>query len=320
MSSMAEPLDGSGMALLRRLRTRHILLLLALGEQPSLRKAAAALSMPQPAASKLLQELEAAIGATLFDRSRRGLIANAAGDIMIRHARAVTAGLDHAWQEVRSLAEGDTGQVRVGTLVSAAPSLVAQAVSRLKQERPHLLVAIEVDTSDKLLPALGRDELDVIVARPWRPGNAGSFVYEELVDETLAVAARRDHPLLDTERLTLRDLVAWPWALLPPGAPMRHALAPLFHEVGLDAPVNLVETASMLTTVVLLQETDTVSILPEDVMAFFAREGLLARLPVRLPPVMGAYGIITRRGHLLPSGAEAFLACLRAVFHERQGS
>ena len=305
------------MSLLRRLRTRHILLLLALGEQPSLHKAAASLGMPQPAATKLLQELEAAIGVTLFERSRRGLTANASGEILIRHARGVAAGLEHACLEVRALAEGDTGRVRIGCLVSAAPALVAEAVARLKRERPRLLVAIEVDTSDNLLPALGRGDLDVIVARPWRPGNTGSFVYEELVDETLAIAGRRDHPLLHTKCLTLRDLVAWPWALLPPAAPMRHALAPLFHEAGLDAPTNLVETASMLTTVVLLQQTDTVSILPEDVMAFFAREGLLARLPIRVPPVMGAYGIITRRGQLLPSGAEVFLASLRAVSRER---
>ena len=200
---MNKALERSGQALLRRLRTRHITLLLALGEQPSLRKAAAALKIPQPAASKLLQELEGAVGAVLFERNRRGLVANPSGDIMIRQARLMLHGLHHAYQEVCSLADGDAGRLKIGCLVTAAPVLVAQAVARLKQTRPHLLVGIEVDTSDNLLPALDRGELDLIVARPWRPGQADTFRYERLVDEALAVAARPGHPLVAAGSLSL---------------------------------------------------------------------------------------------------------------------
>jgi len=59
-----------------RLRTRHLLLLSAIGEEGNICRAAEMLSMSQPAASRLLRELEEIIGADLFERQARGVKAN----------------------------------------------------------------------------------------------------------------------------------------------------------------------------------------------------------------------------------------------------
>src|SRR5690606_22187725 len=70
-----------------RLRTRHLLLLTAIGEEGNIHKAAEMLNMSQSAASRLLSDLEEMIGWQLFDRLPRGVRANWYGKAVIRHAR-----------------------------------------------------------------------------------------------------------------------------------------------------------------------------------------------------------------------------------------
>ena len=71
-----------------RLKTRQLLLLVALAEEGNIHRAAQVLNMTQPAASKLLKDLEDALEVSLFDRLPRGMRPTWYGETMIRHARA----------------------------------------------------------------------------------------------------------------------------------------------------------------------------------------------------------------------------------------
>ena len=67
-----------------RLKLRHLQLLAALGEHRALNRAAESLGISQPAASKLLIDLETALDQELFDRVGRGLVPNGYGEILMR--------------------------------------------------------------------------------------------------------------------------------------------------------------------------------------------------------------------------------------------
>ncbi|WP_165361334.1 LysR substrate-binding domain-containing protein [Lichenibacterium ramalinae] len=299
--------------ILSRVKTRHLELLVALGQHGSLRRAALALGIEQPAATKLLRGLEKVVGRPLFVRSPRGLKSNGFGDVMMWHARVVSEALDRAQREMDRLAEGGPQRVRVGAVHSAAPFLIARAIARLKRDQPLIVVEVSIDTSNNLLPLLLSDDLDVLVARPWEIGPETGVAYEALIDERLVVVGRAGHPLAGQDGLILRDVIDRPFALLPRDSPMRRVLAPLFRETGVEAPADLVETASIMTIVALLSESDTVAVLPEDVARFYEDQGTLVRLSPALPAVMGAYGIITRHGIPASTGAEHFLLAIRAV-------
>ena len=144
------------------------------------------------------------------------------------------------------------------------------------------------------------------------------FAYEGSIDEPLVVAVRNDHPLTYREEVVWSDLVDWPWVLLPEGSPMRHVLGPLFRDCGVHRPANLVETGSMILMISLLQETDTLAVIPQDVLRSQTGRHLLTALPIRMPPIMGAYGILTRRDRPLSSGGAAFLDGLRAIIRENR--
>jgi DNA-binding transcriptional LysR family regulator len=304
-----EARDGIG--ILKRLKSRQLLLLLALHEARSLRKAAASLNMTQPTATKLLQDLERNIGLPLFDRGRRGMQPTNYGEAMIRHARLVLSDLDRTRLEPEALSSGATGQIKIGAVISAIPFLLARAVAMLKREHPGLFVSIDVGTSDALVPGLANGELDVLLARPLVLADRPEFNYEELIGEPLYFVSRVDHPLASSGPVTLQELAPWPWTLLPAGSPMRKALQPVFAEMGPGQPRDVVETSSMMTMIALLQESDMLAVMPADVTDFNVKHGLLRRLPINLPPIMGAYGIVTRRDRPASPGTVAFLRHLR---------
>ena len=301
--------------LLLQMKTRQILLVLALDETRSLRKAAQKIGMLQPAATKLLQDLENAVGVELFGRTRRGMQPNEFGEVMIHHARLMLSDLDGARHELMALRAGSAGRLKIGAVASAIPVLIARAVVALKHEQPRLTVAIDVNTSDHLVPALMRGELELLVARPVlaeRP----DFDYEQLIEEPLVIVGRRGHPLAERDDLSIALLMDWPWVLLPATSPMRKVLAPVFSVAGIEQPINLVETSSVMTVSALLRESDALAVLPEDTARDFVEIGVLARIPVALPPIMGAYGIITKRDRPQRAATHAFVRCLKAVLSE----
>src|ERR1700712_3870748 len=83
-----------------RLKLRPLQLLAALDDQRNLARAAATLSVTQPAASKLLAEIETMLGTILFDRLPRGMEPNLYGEVLVRRARSVLIELEAAAKEL----------------------------------------------------------------------------------------------------------------------------------------------------------------------------------------------------------------------------
>jgi molybdenum-dependent DNA-binding transcriptional regulator ModE len=90
-----------------RLKLRQMHLLATLADAPSLHKAAARLGMSQPAATRLLQELEETMGGPLFERTGRGLAPTDMGRLLMRHAQLLVAGIDQVYEEALALRTGD---------------------------------------------------------------------------------------------------------------------------------------------------------------------------------------------------------------------
>ncbi len=92
-----------------RLKTRQLMLLTAICDEGNIHRAAEVLNMSQPAASKLLKDLEDMLGVSLFERQPRGMRPNWYGETMIRHARIALSSLREAGQEVDALKVGTVG-------------------------------------------------------------------------------------------------------------------------------------------------------------------------------------------------------------------
>jgi len=303
-----------------RLKSRQIMLLDALDEHRNLRRAAAAIHTTQPAATALLQQLEEGLGVPLFERHARGMEPTLYGEVMIRYARSVLHDFEHAGDELAALAAGQAGLVRIGTVMGAMPVILTHALARFKDGHPKVRVTLQMDTSDLLIPALVRGDLDVVLGRLPDQFEGGDLDIESMEGEAMVVVARPGHALFDKASLKVADLVAQSWILHPTGSPMRRRIEQALQEASMAPPPDILETSSILATTALLETTDMIAVVPLDVAQHYANYGMLAILPVELPIAMAKLGVLTRKEKELSPAVRAFLRTLKeSILESRLG-
>ncbi len=283
----------------KRLRMRHLQLMLTLSEASSLRKAAEALALTQPAATKALQELEDVFGVALFTRHARGLAPTIFGEAVMRYARVVFADLDELRDELVAIEAGDVGKVRIGAVMAPAPELLTQAIVQLKAAHPRLHIVVQIDTSDVLVQALKQDQIDIVLGRIPDGWPADDLSFETLDEEPLSIVTRAGHPALAATggpaRQRLAALTAYPWIVQPHPSPMRQIIDQTFREGRTAPPLSTVETSSILTTLSLLRESDMLAVLPTAVSRHYEALGMIAALPVPLRGQLAPYGLLLRK-------------------------
>lgn len=295
------------------LKTKHLVLLVELGRHGSIMHAAQAANLTQPAASKLLGELEHALGVPLFDRLPRGVEPTSYGKTLIRRAGAALAEMDAAHQEVIELQSGLRGRVAIGAILTPAATLVPPAVTLLKSRHAQLHVSIDVDSSRQLVDRLRAGELDIVIGRVTDATIASEVNFEPITDEPHCLVVRKGHPLLQGGEVTLAQLARQTWILPPEGSVVRERLAALFMSQALEQPSETISTMALPVVTQLLMGSDMVAPMAVELVQPFLDSGLLAPLPIDLHLRMDVYGFITRRNHKLSPGAESMLETLREL-------
>jgi len=130
----------------------------------------------------------------------------------------------------------------------------------------------------------------------------------------------RGHPLTEHASLKLTDLAQYGWIVPPTGSVLRHRFELMFHEDGLAAPSDLIETTALLFTTRMLGQSDLIGVVASDVALYYQEHGLVAILPVELPCKMDAFGLITRTDRLLAPAAQVMLKAIKAVAHDVYGT
>lgn len=305
--------DSPDMAVLSRLRTRQFLLLHALDVQRNLGRAALSMRMSQPAATKLLQQVEAALGVPLFTRLARGMEPTPCGQVVVRYARRMLTDFGTVREEVVALRAGLRGSLRIGCVPGAVTELLAPALVAYKEQHGRVAVSIMVDTSDVMLGHLARSEVDLVLGRLTAGLNADEYTCQTLLGERQVVVARAAHPLAGRMQLTLADLMDWPWILQPPGSPQRGRFEAALHEAGLHSRLNITETASTIVTTALLEVSDMLAVMPESLAAHFGRLGVLHALPLALPIEVPPIYLITQADRADAPAAAQFVKTILAT-------
>ena len=257
------------------IKLRHLQLVVALDQFRHLGRTAEFLSVSQPAVSRMLTEVEAMLGLTLFDRSARGTVPTASGKSLVRFARTVLADFERTRDEIAAEASGAAGRTRVGAMVVALPGLLAEAVTQLKLLSAQATVQIEEGDLTHLLPKLRLGELDLFVGR-LEPGYAApDLVTEALYNEPMVLMVQANHPLTKKRKIAWADIAALPCVLPPPWASLRVKIEQTFYQHDLHPPVDVIETASFLALQTFVQQRNAAGFLARSVGLHFERLGLV---------------------------------------------
>lgn len=296
-----------------RLKGPQVMLLNALAEHSSLHRAAAAIHTTQPAATGLLRQLEEALGTPLFLRHAKGMTPTPCGEVMIRYARSVLHDFERAREEISALTAGHEGVLHVGSVMGAVPGLVASALARYKETYPKVRVSLLVESSDILLPALLRGDLDVAVGRLPDGHSDEGLELRPLQPEPMSVVVGPKHPLLREARVSVADLMRYTWVLHPEGSPMRHRIDHAVLASGATRLPDVLETASLLATTAMLERTTMISIIPAAAASHYAAYEIVRVLPLKLPLTMAPLSLITRTRREAPPALRAFCELLRRL-------
>jgi len=103
-----------------RLKLSHLRMIVALEEHEMVSAAALATNISQPAASRMIAEMEALLNAPLCERLARGVRLTPLGQSLARHARSVLLQLAQAEREIADLRDGRAGAAALGSVSGPA--------------------------------------------------------------------------------------------------------------------------------------------------------------------------------------------------------
>ncbi|KAA0890922.1 LysR family transcriptional regulator [Pusillimonas sp. ANT_WB101] len=282
-----------------QLRFRNLRLLQLIQECGSVRKAAERLHVTQPAASAMLREIEQALGLTLFVRSRSGMTPTPAVKTLLRRVQVIGNELSAIEAEAIALATRSRELFRVGVLPRSMQNIMPGVLARVVQQNKGVEISLTEATSDVLLDALARGELDCVVGRlTTREGrqSAGGnpFLLETLYEEGMCVVVAREHLLAKRKKLTLTDLSNCNWVLPPPGSVTRNLLVDEFLHAGLMPPSPVIQSSSFLSNLSLVEQGGLVTISPisaaRKYQQFRGIKILNITLSMPLPPISLIWG------------------------------
>jgi DNA-binding transcriptional LysR family regulator len=174
--------------------------------QGSLSKAAERLRVSQSTLTRQMHTLEHDIGGPLFERSPSGVALTATGHVLIESVRPVLVKFDAAICEARKLARGQSANLRIGYIMSAAQEYLNPALGVLRRTHPEVKVKLLDLSPGEQITALRTGEIDVALI-----GHAGALIDKEFYVKRLAtlpivVALADNHPLAENTTIALADL------------------------------------------------------------------------------------------------------------------
>ena len=288
--------------LARHLKLNHLRLIAALAEHGQLSRAAEILSITQPAASRMLAEIETTLGTRLCVRQPRGLELTLIGKVLARRAYNLLVEMRDLEREVEELKQGKEGSARVGAVTGAAVGYVVPAIRQLKALSPNADILIDVSPSDKLLHDLLAGEHDFILSRMPADADAAEFIVHPGRPEVVDLVVHHSHPLSSVEQISLNKLGSYGWVMQSPGYPIREAVKDAFLRANARLPENIINTSSLLVMLAMLESSRLIVPMAREVFQLLAGNELGARvkrLPLLEPLQVSPYHLIRVRGRRL---------------------
>ncbi len=140
---------------------RHCRAFLAVADSMNFRAAARALNVTQPALSRTVQDLEAALGSRLFERSTRRVALTEAGRVFLPEAAALLRQAERAQAVVRRANEGPRGRLAVGYGIAAMPGPMSRLIVDFRACQPGIEVTLNSMATEEQVAALRSGSIDV---------------------------------------------------------------------------------------------------------------------------------------------------------------
>jgi LysR family transcriptional regulator, benzoate and cis,cis-muconate-responsive activator of ben and cat genes len=192
---------------------RHLVYFREVARQLHFRRAAETLAVAQPALSRAIAQLEAALDADLLNRTRRGVEITAAGRLLLERIEPLLRGLAAIPADLAALAGGQSGHLRVAFTGLAMATVLPRILREFHQKHPGIRLELTESPTSVQLTALQAGDIACGFFHPDAP--TPNLRTRLLLRERNGVLLPASHPLASRSTLRLHELADTPFVLFP---------------------------------------------------------------------------------------------------------
>ena len=311
---MAKAIDWEG-RIGRRIRLRDLHIFFAVAECGSMAKAGSRLGVTQPAISKAVGDLEAAVAVRLLDRSPQGVAPTIYGHALLKCGLAVFDELRQGMRSIETLADPTAGEIRIGCQATLAETMLPALIEQLS---PYPRVAFhitELISPTFEFPELRDRTIDLMLAPlpgPTAGHKLGDDVSVEIVfDDRLYVVAGIQSRWARRRKIELAELADESWLLAPPGSWMSSFVAEAFTAKGLGMPRIKVASYSVPLLYSLYPTGRYIGVLGGLTLRLSGRRLGIKALPIDLPVWPWPVAIVMLKNRTVSPVVELFIEHVR---------
>ena len=268
---------------------RSLDLLRSVAELGSIRRAAQAHGVSQPAASTRLRSLERALGLGLLDRSSGRARLTAAGVVVVQWSESLLIDAQNLLLAVAAARSEGRTQLRIVASMTVAEYLVPEWLNWLRRSNPSAVISLQMGNSEHVIAVLRAQEADIGFVEGWSvPAELSSRVIQS--DDLLVVVGPSHRWAVANKSIEVAEFAATPLVLREVGSGTREVLEHELDRLGHRA-LPLVEVGS--TTAI------------KAAVASGIGPGVLSRLAVSTDLLEGRLVEVSVRGLKMPRSIRA---------------
>lgn len=192
---------------------RHLRTIKAIHQAGGLARAADQLNITQSALSHQIKGLEDQAGVELFVRRSKPMKLSPAGLRLLRLAEQVLPQVEALQEEFSGLRDGSAGRMHIAIECHACFEWLFPVLERFRKSWPDVDVDIRPGLAFDALPALLKEEVDLVVSSD--PEDIPGVTFTELFDYQPVFVASSQHPLtakpyVDAEDFRGQTLISYP--------------------------------------------------------------------------------------------------------------
>lgn len=216
------------------MRLEQLQAFLAVAETGNFQQAAQKCGVSQSTISRQVQSLESMVGIALFHRQGNVKL-TLGGDRLLQHAKKICQIWANAEQELTDLQLGKQTELCVAGIPSACAYQLPPILQVFAQTYPNVQLRVTTLGSDRAIKVLkdGLIDIAIVMNNPFLTASA-EMVVENLYEEKVQLLLPANHPLVNKEPITWRDLHNVPQAVFKDGYGLQRLVKDQFNRQGLN--------------------------------------------------------------------------------------
>jgi len=271
--------------------------------------AANILSLTQPAITILLREFEGKLGVRLFERGPRGLQRTEAATEAMVYVRRVLDDLHEMNSNMKSIAVGKGGNLRIATTSTVAQTLMPRLLARFKEEHPLVRVTIDDCSPHEFAERISSERVHIGIGT--LEASIPGLLEMPFQQDWLHAVGSRQTLNVHGKTVSWKQLEKLPIITVKTGYGVRRSIDQAAGEAHVH--LQLIQEVALLSTALALAEQGLgIAIVPGSIVTSIDPVNL-ASLRIVRPSVPRRLSVIHKKGMQLPPSAEAFARMLEKL-------